>query len=85
MNVVAAPLAIGGLWFYFFHHEGRRYRLLGWMFVVSFVIFAVVRSRAYYTALCIPCCSPEAVSGWYVGLPASVLSGRVWSMACNGR
>jgi hypothetical protein len=36
VNVVAAPL---GLWFYFFHREGRRYRLLGWMFVVSFVIF----------------------------------------------
>jgi len=50
VNVVAAPLAIVGLWFYLFHREGRRYRLLGWMFVVSFVIFAVVRSRAYYTA-----------------------------------
>ena len=50
VNVVTAPLAIVGLWFYFFHRDGRRYRLLGWMFVVSFVSFAVVRSRSYYTA-----------------------------------
>jgi multisubunit Na+/H+ antiporter MnhB subunit len=28
VNVVAAPLAIVGLWFYLFHREGRRYRLV---------------------------------------------------------
>jgi hypothetical protein len=50
VNVVTAPLAIVGLWFYFFNRDGRRYRFLGWMFVVSFVSFAVVRSRSYYTA-----------------------------------
>ena len=50
VNIVTAPLALLGLWFYFFHREGKRYRLLGWLFVVSFVIFAVVRSRSYYTA-----------------------------------
>jgi len=50
VNVVTAPLAIVGLWFYFFHRDGRRYRFLGWMFVMSFVSFAVVRSRSYYTA-----------------------------------
>jgi Dolichyl-phosphate-mannose-protein mannosyltransferase len=50
VNMVAAPLAVLGLWFYFFHRESKRYRLLGWVFVVSFAIFAVVRSRSYYTA-----------------------------------
>ena len=50
VNLVTAPLAIMGLWFYFFHREGRRYRLLGWTFLVSFAIFAVVRSRSYYAA-----------------------------------
>lgn len=50
VNLAAVPLALLGLWFYFFHREGKRYRLMGWLFVVSFVIFAVVRSRSYYTA-----------------------------------
>jgi 4-amino-4-deoxy-L-arabinose transferase-like glycosyltransferase len=50
VNIVTAPLAVMGLWFFLFHREGRLYRLLGWLFVASFTIFAVVRSRSYYTA-----------------------------------
>ncbi len=50
VNLVTAPLALLGLWFYFFRQEGRRYRLLGWTFVLTFALFAFVRSRSYYTA-----------------------------------
>jgi hypothetical protein len=50
VNIVTAPLALLGLWFYLFRAEGRRYRLLGWTFVVSFAIFAAVKSRSYYSA-----------------------------------
>lgn len=50
VNVAAALIAILGLWFYCLREEGRRYRLLGWTFVVSFVLFAVIRSRSYYSA-----------------------------------
>jgi hypothetical protein len=50
VNLATAPLALMGLWFYLFHREGQGYRLLGWTFVVSFAIFAVVGSRSYYTA-----------------------------------
>jgi hypothetical protein len=50
VNIAVAPLTALGLWFYSFHREGKRYRLLFWMFVVSFVIFAMVGSRSYYTA-----------------------------------
>lgn len=45
-----APLALFGLWFYFFRPEGRRFRLLGWLFVVTFVLFAIPGARSYYTA-----------------------------------
>jgi 4-amino-4-deoxy-L-arabinose transferase-like glycosyltransferase len=45
VNLVTAPLALLGLWFYF-----RRYRLLAWTFVVSFLLFALRGSRSYYTA-----------------------------------
>jgi 4-amino-4-deoxy-L-arabinose transferase-like glycosyltransferase len=50
VNLVTAPLALLGLWFFFARPQGRRYRLLGWLFVVSFVLFAFAGSRSYYTA-----------------------------------
>jgi 4-amino-4-deoxy-L-arabinose transferase-like glycosyltransferase len=45
-----APLALLGLWFYFFRSEGRQYRLLGWVFAVTFLLFAIPGARSYYTA-----------------------------------
>jgi hypothetical protein len=50
VNLATAPLALLGLWFYFVREEGRRYRLLGWTFAVTFLLFALRGSRSYYTA-----------------------------------
>ena len=50
VNLVTAPLALLGLWFYLVHQEGRRYRLLGWTFAVTFLLFTLAGSRFYYTA-----------------------------------
>jgi hypothetical protein len=50
VNLVTAPLTLLGLWFYLIRQEGRRYRLLGWTFVVTFALFAVAGARSYYTA-----------------------------------
>jgi hypothetical protein len=50
VNLATAPLVFLGLWLYLFRHEGRSYRVLGWTFIISFGIFAFVRSRSYYTA-----------------------------------
>jgi MFS family permease len=50
LNIVTAPLAVLGLWFYLIREEGRRYRLLGWTFIVTFLLFAMAGARAYYTA-----------------------------------
>lgn len=50
VNVVTAPLTLVGLWFYFFPEEGKRYRLLGWTFVITFALFAIAGARSYYTA-----------------------------------
>ncbi len=41
------PLAFMGLRFYF-SNRGRKYRLLGWMFVFTFVLFIVAKARSYY-------------------------------------
>ena len=50
VNPMTAPLAVLGLWFYLYRREGKRYRALGWAFVVSFALFAVMGARSYYTA-----------------------------------
>jgi 4-amino-4-deoxy-L-arabinose transferase-like glycosyltransferase len=50
VNVVTALLALSGLWFFLVREEGRRYRLIGWTFVVTFLLFALAGSRSYYTA-----------------------------------
>ncbi len=50
VNLATAPLTLLGLWFYLVREEGRRYRLLGWTFVLAFALFALVGARSYYTA-----------------------------------
>ncbi len=50
VNLVTAPLTLLGLWFYLVHQEGRRYRLLGWTFAITFLLFTLAGSRFYYTA-----------------------------------
>ena len=50
VNAVTLPLTFLGLWFYFIREEGKRYRLLGWLFVLTFALFAVAGARSYYTA-----------------------------------
>jgi hypothetical protein len=50
VNFATAPLILLGLWFYFVKPEGKRYRALGWVFVVSFALFALFGARSYYTA-----------------------------------
>lgn len=50
VNPVTAPLTLLGLWFYLIRKQGQRYHLLGWTFVITFVLFAVAGARSYYTA-----------------------------------
>jgi hypothetical protein len=53
-NFVTIPLWIAGLVFYFFRDEGRRFRVLGWMFVVPFLLFVIAKGRGYYMAPAYP-------------------------------
>ncbi|HXT23880.1 MAG TPA: glycosyltransferase family 39 protein [Candidatus Eisenbacteria bacterium] len=63
LNFVTVPLAFLGLGFYFrrpvpalplenpdLTNEGLRLRLLGWTFLLTFLLFAIAGSRSYYTA-----------------------------------
>jgi 4-amino-4-deoxy-L-arabinose transferase-like glycosyltransferase len=53
-SLFTIPLWIAGLFFYFRSPEGRRYRMLGWMFVVVLLIFVVAKGRGYYMAPAYP-------------------------------
>ncbi len=54
VNLFTAPLWIAGLYFYFFTPSGKRYRALGWTFVITFAIFLFFQGRGYYLSPAYP-------------------------------
>jgi 4-amino-4-deoxy-L-arabinose transferase-like glycosyltransferase len=54
MTLLAFPLWIAGLYFYLFASAGRRFRMLGWMYLVPFVLFVIAKGRGYYLAAAYP-------------------------------
>jgi hypothetical protein len=53
-NPVTIPLWAAGLWYLFASPEGKRYRLIGWMYVVPLLAFLVAKGRGYYLAPAYP-------------------------------
>jgi Dolichyl-phosphate-mannose-protein mannosyltransferase len=48
MHPILLPLWAGGLGWLFFTNGGRRYRVLGWTFVVTLITFIVLKAKYYY-------------------------------------
>ena len=42
------PLALAGLYFCLLTREGNRFRIVGWMYVVTLALFTIARGRWYY-------------------------------------
>jgi hypothetical protein len=53
-NPVTLPLWGAGLWYVFIAPVGRRYRMLGWMYVVPLLALLAAKGRAYYLAPAYP-------------------------------
>ena len=53
-NPFTIPLWLAGLFFYFRVPDGKRFRMIGWMFVVTFLLFVVAKGRGYYLAPAYP-------------------------------
>lgn len=53
-TLLAFPLWVAGLYFYFFTAQGRRFRPLGWMYVISLLLFLIAKGRGYYLAPAYP-------------------------------
>lgn len=51
---LAFPLWAAGIYFCFFTREGRRYRALGWMYLVPLALFLLMKGRQYYLAPAYP-------------------------------
>jgi 4-amino-4-deoxy-L-arabinose transferase-like glycosyltransferase len=64
LNPVMILLVIGGLWYTFFAPDGRRYRMLGWMFVAPFVLLLLAQGKAYYVAAAYPMLAAGGAVWW---------------------
>jgi len=51
---VTVPLWFAGLWFLFGTKAGKPFRALGWMYVVTLILFVIARGREYYIAPAYP-------------------------------
>jgi hypothetical protein len=74
INVVTAPLVFFGLWYIFADSNGRRYRLLGWMYLIPFVAFLLAKGRNYYLAPAYPMLLAAGsvwAERWLTSLPKS--------------
>jgi len=54
MTLLAFPLWIAGLYFCVLAAGGRRFRMLGWMYVVPLALFILAKGRGYYLAAAYP-------------------------------
>jgi hypothetical protein len=53
-NTVAIPLWIAGLYCFFSRQDGKRFRMLGWIFVITFMIYFIAQGLFYYLAPAYP-------------------------------
>ncbi len=53
-NPVTVPLWGAGLWYLFSTPAGRRYRMVGWMYVVPLLTYLAAKGRGYYLAPAYP-------------------------------
>jgi hypothetical protein len=54
MTLLSFPLWIAGLYFCLRSREGRNFRALGWMFIVTLALFLFAKGRGYYLAPAYP-------------------------------
>jgi len=54
LTLLAFPLALAGLWFYFADEQGGPWRAVGWMYIAPLALLVIMRGRDYYLAPAYP-------------------------------
>jgi len=54
MNPATLPIWIAGLYYYLFSSAGKPYRLLGWIYIILFALFALQNAKFYFLAPAYP-------------------------------
>ena len=50
LNPVSFPFWFGGLLFYFFSRDAKKYRAFGWAFVITILFFMITHGKDYYSS-----------------------------------
>jgi 4-amino-4-deoxy-L-arabinose transferase-like glycosyltransferase len=89
-NLFTLPLWVAGLYFYLFAPAGKRYRSLGWMFVVPFGLFLIAQGRGNYMPPAYPMLFAAGAvleEQWLAGLTFAktrLIRGVTWSALILG-
>jgi 4-amino-4-deoxy-L-arabinose transferase-like glycosyltransferase len=63
-NLVMLFLVLAGLYYYFFAPAGRRYRMMGWMYVAPFILLLLTQGKGYYLAATYPMLAAAGAVWW---------------------
>jgi hypothetical protein len=63
-NLVMLFLVIAGLYYFFFAPAGQRYRMIGWMYIVPFVLLMLAQGKGYYLAATYPMLAVGGAVWW---------------------
>jgi 4-amino-4-deoxy-L-arabinose transferase-like glycosyltransferase len=87
---VIIPIWIAGLYYYFFRQDGKRYRMIGWMYIITFTIYLFVQGLSYYQAPAYPMLIAAGAvvwQGWidkFAVQKARIALGTTWSILVVG-
>jgi 4-amino-4-deoxy-L-arabinose transferase-like glycosyltransferase len=86
LNPVMMLLVIAGLYTFLFAKAGQRYRMLGWMYVVPFVLLLLAQGNGYYVASAYPMLAAGGAVWWEKRLTgmANQRRARAWRWASWG-
>jgi dolichyl-phosphate-mannose-protein mannosyltransferase len=81
LTLFTLPLAILGLWFYFGSRPRRRFRAVGFLYVIPLIVFLVAKGRGYYLA---PAYSVLYAGGAVLGAELIINLRPVWRISLRG-
>ena len=79
-NPVMLFLVIAGLYYFFFAPAGQQYRMMGWMYIVPFILLILTQGKGYYLGATYPMLAAGGAAWWEGCLTrmASQRGARIW-------